>query len=219
MLFIHEQAQRRPGGGQGGPDEGQQCLPVALDAEAVEREVVGPLHMGIVAQREIAAVHVDAAQRVAVPFGAAEAVPQKLLLVRRPQLLPGDGRRLGEGRAEPFHHLEAPAGVHQHTGRPLDLTLGGQWRLLGQPRDTVAGREKPANWRTGHHAALPRYFVQAMPSSEMVGRPVVFRALPVWSKMSEMVKRNTTRRRSIFGLAATKSFSGMETLHQVLVVQ
>jgi hypothetical protein len=68
----------------GGLDHRQQRLAVALDAEALERVVVRLFDMRVVAQREVAAVHVHAAQAVAVTLGGIEIGVQQGLA------LPGD---------------------------------------------------------------------------------------------------------------------------------
>ena len=47
-------------------DHGQQRLPVPRDGETVQRQIVVLLHMGVVAQGKVAAVHVHAAKGVAV---------------------------------------------------------------------------------------------------------------------------------------------------------
>ena len=61
---------------------GSRCPPVAFDAEVLQREVAGLFGMRVVAQREVAAVHVHAAQRVAVALLRVEAGAQEGILLR-----------------------------------------------------------------------------------------------------------------------------------------
>jgi hypothetical protein len=97
-----------------GLDEWQQRTAIALDAEAVEREIIGPLDMRVIAEREVARVRVNVAQRVAMTRQRVEVVVQQGLAGGFAQRLPNRSRGLGEGTAETLNDLTAPAGVDQH---------------------------------------------------------------------------------------------------------
>ncbi len=92
---------------------------VAVDVEVRQRKVIGHIGMGVVAQREIAAVDVHPAQAVAMPCGGVEAGLQHRCLLRWRQLLPDGGGRLGEGAAKAQQGLELAPAVHPHRGRPV----------------------------------------------------------------------------------------------------
>ena len=191
-----------------GLDHGQQGFAVALDVEAVQRVVAGVLDMGVVAQGEIAAVHVHAAQRVAVALHGVEVLAQQPLLLRRRELLPGGGGGLGEGAAEAFEHLEAARAVHPQPGRCAGMVPGVgarlQRRLRGKPQGLAVavvacaehGLERPcgarAAWRL--HGQLPRAGQrdQCSPSMRIGGSPVRFSGLPVKLKRSATMKRKFT---------------------------
>ena len=60
-----------------GLDHRQQGLTIPVDREAVERMVAVAFDVGVVPQRKVAAVHVHATQREAVPILPVEAGPQE----------------------------------------------------------------------------------------------------------------------------------------------
>ena len=148
----HQQLQGPAGGPLRGADHRQQGLPVALDAEAVQRHVARRRRVRVVAQREVAAVHVHAAQRVAVALAGAEAVAQEGFALRVTQPQPGAGGGLGEGAAEAQVLLEAAAAVHPQP-RPAGRRAGPQRRLFGEPGAAVAGAQPPAQGRVRTHSA------------------------------------------------------------------
>ena len=113
-----EQLERRARHALRRADERQQCLPVAFDAEARQRQVVRGFDVGVVAEREVAAAHVHPAQRVAVSARGIEAGLEHLLAVRFAQPEPGDRRGLGEGAAEALELLERAAGIDDHRRQP-----------------------------------------------------------------------------------------------------
>eukprot|EP01137_Pigoraptor_chileana_P000265 Opistho-2@36166 len=154
-IALHP-GRRTPGRGQqlqrsarhllGRLDHGQQGLAVAVDIEMRQRHVAGHLGMGIVAQREIAAVHVHAAETVAMTGLAVEVVAQQGRALLGRQRGPGHGRRLGEGRAKTLQGLEAPVAVDHDLRQLAAAGPGGQGqrRLLAEPLGAVACTEDEA---------------------------------------------------------------------------
>ena len=109
------------------PDHGQQSLAVAVDVEAVQVHIAGHIGMRIVAQRKVAAVHVHAAQRVAVAVlrVRVKVGAQQLCLARGAQVAPGDGGGFGKGSTKAFQGLEGFGGVEVEAGgRACRLTCG-----------------------------------------------------------------------------------------------
>ena len=84
--------------------------------------------MGVVAEREITAVHVHPAQRVAVAVDRVEAVAQHRRALDRLKRQPGHGGGFGEGAAEAFQGLKAPRAVDHHAGQVRVIPRGRQRR-------------------------------------------------------------------------------------------
>jgi hypothetical protein len=139
----YQQLQRPAGCAQGRANEGQQRLSVTLDAEVLEREVVLAPGMGVVAEREVARVHVHAPKRVAMAMLRIEAVAQQLLARRVVKALPHGGGGFGEGAAEAEQGLEPARGVDPQPGRGRLAGRRRQGGLFGPPQAAITRRQAP----------------------------------------------------------------------------
>lgn len=84
------------------------AVPVGrVRSRSSSRQVAGLFDVGVVAEREVAAVHVHATQRVAMPFPGVEAGPHERFTPGWRQLQPGRGSRLGERPAEALQPAES----------------------------------------------------------------------------------------------------------------
>jgi hypothetical protein len=174
LVFI------QAGGLQG---EASSCsgLTVALDAEAGEREILRRLHVGVMAEREVAGVDVHAPERVAVAAHRVEVVRQQLLTRGFGQPLPDAGRGFGEGAAEAEVRLVAVRRVDDDARQlPVLLASGLRQRLPGQAQ-AVSRAGHAAHRRQGVHASAcrPAHLVQRIASTkiglvmpELFGLPV-----------------------------------------------
>ena len=154
----HEQLDRRAGDPLCGLDEGQQAHAVALDAEALQGEVVGCLDVSIVAERKVARVHVHAAKAVAVTRLRVEVFAQQLLARGRAEPVPHGGSCFRECAAETLDRLEAAARVHEKVRQVVGVSQRLQRRLFGQMCTAIPGREEGAHDRVSavRHAATER---------------------------------------------------------------
>ncbi len=155
----HQQLQRLAGHALRGADHRQQRLPVAVDVEVRQRHIARHLGVGVVAQAEVAAVHVHAAQRVALALGGVETVAQHGFLLGRRQRLPGGGRGLGEGTAKAQQGLEAALGVHVQAEAAWGhggVVAGVQAAALQRCRGVAGGgvQHQGVGGRRGGHVRL-----------------------------------------------------------------
>ena len=90
--------------------------------------------MGVVAQREVAAAHVHAAQRVAVALLGVEVRAQQLVALCRAELEPGQRGRFGERAAEALDLLKAPRLIDPNARQAgIVRACRLERRLLAQP--------------------------------------------------------------------------------------